>query len=217
MTVSQPIADHFRSAYNVDYLVIRNLPAAKPWPGEPENRRIILYQGAVNEGRCFEKLIPAMAWVQGDLHIYGDGNFLEKARQLTRELNLESRVHFKGKALPGQLAQLTPLARVGITLFDETGNNNRYSLANRFFDYIQAGVPQLCSDLPCYREINRAHEVAVLISDTEPNRIAAELNNLLDNEVLYSRLRANCRKAALDYTWERESDRLAGFYQNLLR
>lgn len=216
MTVSQPIADHFRSAYGVDYPVIRNLPSAKPWPVEPENRRIILYQGAVNEGRCFEKLIPAMAGVRGELHIYGDGNFLEKARQLTRDLNLESTVLFKGKALPGQLARVTPLARVGITLFEGIGKNSQYSLANRFFDYIQAGVPQLCSDLPCYREVNRTHEVAVLISDTEPNRIAAELNNLLDNEVLYSRLRENCRKAARVYTWEMESSRLAGFYQNLL-
>jgi glycosyltransferase involved in cell wall biosynthesis len=215
-TVSQPIAEYFRLTYHVEYPVIRNLPVAKPWPPVPENHRIIIYQGAVNEGRCFEELIPAMSAVKGKLHIYGDGNFLRQARQLTRALKLEEKIFFMGKFLPAQLSGITPAARAGITVFEKTGKSNRYSLANRFFDYIQAGVPQVCSDLPCYREINQEHEVAVLLSGQTGDKIAHALNNLLDNEVLYLRLRSNCMNAARQYTWENESIRLIRFYQNLL-
>jgi glycosyltransferase involved in cell wall biosynthesis len=215
-TVSEAIAGHFKKSYGVEYALIRNLPLSKPWPPAAAENRVVLYQGAVNEGRCFEQLVPAMKLVRGELHIYGDGNYLEQARALVRAHGLEKRVFFKGKRLPGELARITPLARVGITLFDPKGMSNLHSLANRFFDYIQAGLPQLCSDFPAYREINRQHEVAVLLERSEPEEIAHALNNLLDNEVLYSWLRSNCREAAKIYTWENESGRLTRFYQNLL-
>ncbi len=200
----------------MNYALVRNLPLSKPWPPLPADSRVILYQGAVNEGRCFEQLIPAMKEVRGQLHIYGDGNFLAQARALVSACGLEDRVMFKGKRLPEELARITPLARAGITLFDRRGMSNLHSLANRFFDYIQAGVPQLCSDFPAYRDVNRRHEVALLLENPDPAEIARALNNLLDNEVLYARLRLYCREAARTYTWENESARLIRFYQKLL-
>jgi len=43
---------------------------------------IILYQGAVNEARGLEFLIPAMQHVNAQLHIYGDGNYFAQIQQL---------------------------------------------------------------------------------------------------------------------------------------
>jgi hypothetical protein len=42
-------------------------------------------------------------------------------------------------------------------------------LANKFFDYIQAGIPQVTMNFPEYAAINREYEVAVLIDDLEPH------------------------------------------------
>ena len=38
-------------------------------------------------------------------------------------------------------------------------------MPNKFFDYIHAGVPQLCVNYPVYREINDQYTVAVMIDD----------------------------------------------------
>ena len=81
-TVNQFIAGEFKKRYRVNYEVIRNLPFRKksanlPITGLPElpPGRFFLYQGAINEGRCFETLIPAMQNVPAHLLIAGDGNF----------------------------------------------------------------------------------------------------------------------------------------------
>ncbi len=215
-TVSQPIANILFNDYGVSYSVIRNIGRIKPIQPGIKKEKIILYQGAVNEGRYFENLIPAMQWVNAPLHIYGDGNFLEKARELIKKNALEQKVFLKGKILPSELPHITASALIGISIFENTGLSNYLSLSNRFFDYMQSGLPQLCSNYPCYREINDIYEIAVLISDHSPIKIASLLNNLIENEVLYKKLEENCLSASSILNWENEEKVLLAFYQKIL-
>ena len=220
--------------YGVQYEVVRNVPflsktkfqnpnfneqqAADDQPEtinyKPES--FLLYQGAVNEGRSFETLIPAMKKVDAPLHIYGDGNFLEQTKALINSNQLQHKVELKGKLKPADLRAITAAAYAGITLFENNGLSNYLSLANRFFDYIQAGIPQLCVDYPAYRNINNQFEIALLIPDTSEASIANGLNKLLSDPVLYNRLKANCRKAAAVLNWQEEEKRLINFYQQFL-
>ncbi|MFO0414825.1 MAG: glycosyltransferase [Bacteroidota bacterium] len=215
-TVCNAIALEFHKLYGKDYAVIRNLPyfnlpASVPDFQEP----FFLYQGAVNEGRSFETLIPAMKNVNVPLHIYGDGNFMNQVKTLIHENDLENRVLLKGKVHPEDLRSITASAFAGITLFENSGLSNYYSLANRFFDYIMAGVPQLCVDYPSYREINDQFEVALLIPDTKTETIQKALNLLLTDSVLYIRLKQNCLHARNELTWQQEEKKLINFYKSI--
>ena len=153
-TVNQPIAEEFKKMYGVNYTVVRNVSLLTPIDTQSSTEEFILYQGAVNEGRSFETLIPAMKTVQSKLIICGDGNFMSQVRQLVSENQLENKIIFKGKIAPAELKKITAQAYMGITIFENKGLSNYYSLANRFFDYIHAGIPQICVDYPVYREIN---------------------------------------------------------------
>ncbi len=219
-TVCKPIADEFKQMYGVDYKFVRNVPFAKSYglnvTGYEQPSTFFLYQGAVNEGRSFETLIPAMKHVPVPLHIYGDGNFLQQTEQLIREQQLQNKVLLKGKRTPQELKTITAQAYAGITLFENNGRSNYLSLANRFFDYIQAGIPQLCVDYPAYRSINEEYEIAWLIADTSEEAIAAGLNLLLTDAVLYERLRTNCRRAAEALNWQQEEKILISFYKHIL-
>ncbi len=132
-TVNQPIADAFKEMYGVDYGVVRNVPVLQPLTIPVKKEKYILYQGTVNEGRSFETLIPAMKQVDARLIICGDGNFMEQARALVATHGLEERVLFKGRILPHELRDYTVNAWIGVTLFENKGLSNYYSLANRFF------------------------------------------------------------------------------------
>ena len=214
-TVNQPIANEFKKMYGVNYSVIRNIAMLRPLQNLPKTEKFILYQGAVNEGRSFETLIPAMKEVNSKLIICGDGNFMEQAKRLVVEWNLQEKVIFKGKIMPDELRIITQQAHIGVTLFDDRGLSNYYSLANRFFDYLHAGVPQLCVNYPVYKEINEQRAVAVLINDISSSNLAAQLNNLLHNEVLYTELQQNCIKVRETLNWQTEQKRLLEFYNNL--
>ncbi|MGF2414534.1 MAG: hypothetical protein ACQUYJ_19520, partial [Ferruginibacter sp.] len=86
-TVNQPIADEFKKMYGVNYEVIRNIALLREINLTEKKEKFILYQGAVNEGRSFETLIPAMKQVNCTLIICGDGNFMEQAKSLVTENN----------------------------------------------------------------------------------------------------------------------------------
>lgn len=214
-TVSSMIAAHYRKSYGVNYALIRNMPIDRHIPPASQRGRFILYQGAVNEGRCFEQLIPAMKWVKMPLHIYGDGNFVEQVRELIHMNGLEDRVFLKGKLLPAELPSLTRTAFIGISLFDGSVMHNRYSLANRFFDFIQAGVPQICSHFPAYRELNDQFGVALMVEEHSSDNIAASLNKLIENELIYEEMVKNCQVAARVLNWQHEVGSLLDFYQKL--
>ena len=239
-TVNDLIADEFFRLYGVRYSVIRNVPVlqaepppagnipphspvragttAPPSPGAAPlpASRFILYQGAVNEGRCFESLIPAMQTVDAPLLICGEGNFMEQALALVRQYGLEDKVLFRGMVRPEDLPPITRSAYIGITLFDRRGTSNYYSLANRFFDYIHAGIPQIAVNYPAYEEINNSYRIAVLVDEPGVREISDALNTLLNNTELYHTLSANCEQARLYYNWQEEEKKLVRVYQQIL-
>lgn len=214
-TVNQVIADEFKKMYGVDYEVIRSIAVLKPLTIPVKDEKYILYQGAVNEGRSFETLIPAMKSVNARLIICGDGNFMEQCKLLVQQHGLETKVIFKGKLQPDQLRAITLSAYIGVTLFENNGISNYYSLANRFFDYLQAGIPQLCVDYPVYREINNLYHIAVLTEDISASNLAKQLNGLLEDESIYQQLQQNCLKAREVLCWQNEEKRLLEFYRRI--
>jgi glycosyltransferase involved in cell wall biosynthesis len=221
-TVNQLIADEFARRYRVEYPVIRNMPLAashlqqtveNEWPWLP--KQFFLYQGAVNEGRGFDELLEAMEQVAWPLVIVGGGNYFEKVQAFVAQKGLQQQVILAGYIAPDSLRRLTPKALAGITIFNKEGLNQFHSLANRFFDYVQAGIPQICVGYPAYRQLNLDFEVALLVNDIMPNTLASALNKLASDAVLQNKLTQNSRQAAKVWNWENESRQLLQFWQDL--
>lgn len=216
-TVSESIAGEFRKRYAVQYETIRNVPVLHDPEPVRTGERFILYQGAVNEARGFEFLIPAMKQVDCKLVICGDGNFMPQLKALIRENQLQDKIILKGMLSPEELRVFSQTAYAGIAVAENTGLNQWLALPNKFFDYIHSGLPQVTMDYPEYRKINREFEVAVLIGDLAPGQIAEALNKLLEDTVLYARLKENCLRARLVLNWQQEEKKLLAFYKTVFR
>ncbi len=215
-TVNQPIADWFQRHYGVKYTVIRNLPyrAAVTEAVTPPAAPFILYQGAVNEGRCFEQIIPAMKSVPLPLVICGDGNFMEQAKALVKEHGLEHHISFTGMLPPEALQQYTRSATIGLNIIDRSGLNNYWSLTNRFFDYIQAGLPQITMNYPAYQSVLEKYTVGIAIDRPDIEEISKSISKLLNDKELYNSIKESCQIAAQELNWENESLGLVNFYLN---
>ena len=212
-TVSESIADEFHKRYQVNYQTIRNLPVLKSLDNIQPTEKFILYQGAVNEARGFEFLIPAMQLVNCKLVICGDGNFMSQLKNLIRDNKLENKIELKGMLPPDQIWKISQQATIGVALAEKEGLNQYLALPNKFFDYVHAGLPQVTMNYPEYIKINNQFKVAVLIDDLEPKNIAAAINNLLADDVLYRNLKNNCIKARQELNWQHEEKKLLNFYQ----
>jgi glycosyltransferase involved in cell wall biosynthesis len=214
-TVNDFIKNYLQQQYKVNYAIVRNLPLPCKLTSNNKREKIILYQGAVNEGRCFETLIPAMQFVEAKLIICGEGNFFDQTKQLIKTCNVEDKIELKGWVTPDDLVNITAKATIGLTLFEATGLNQYQSLANRFFDYIIAAKPQVCVNFPQYKKINEAFNIAYLITDSSINTIANALNELLTNDELYNTLQTNCIKAREELNWLTEEPKLLAFWKNI--
>lgn len=216
-TVSDSIAAEFKKRYGVQYRTIRNVPVLEPLRSRASEERFILYQGAVNVARGLEYLVPAMQWVPCRLLICGDGNFMEQLKQLIAGHGLQDKIELRGMLPPEELKEVARQAYIAVAVPEKEGLNQYLALPNKLFDYIHAGLPQVTVDYPEYRSINRQFEVAVLLDDISPRKIAEALNNLLEDTVLYNRLQQNCLKAREVLNWQQEEKKLLQFYQSVFQ
>ncbi len=216
-TVSNGYKKLFEDEYGLSFGIVRNVTRLLP-PGTPfkSGAPYILYQGAVNHGRALEESILAMKSIAGmKLVICGLGDIYDRLKNMVAGEGLEDVVELKGFVEPDRLRSVTAGASIGLTLFDRQGLSHWYSLANRFFDYMHAGIPQIAMNYPEYRKVNEQFEVAVLIDDIRPETIAEAANRLLSDKALYERLATNAVKAREVYNWQQNEKDLLDVYERL--
>lgn len=219
-TVGPKLARLFQEQYGTPFASIRNVPLKQTEhvkASKIERKKVILYQGRLNAGRGLETAIRAMHRIDGAiLLLAGEGDLSDNLRQLVREEKLEDKVQFMGYLEPGALRELTLQAYIGLNLLENKGLSYYYSLANKAFDYIQAGVPSIQMDFPEYRALQRKYQVFALLEELEVNRLGDLLHRLLEDESQWQELHFNCLAARVELCWEQEEKQLVAFYRKIL-
>ncbi|SFS60133.1 glycosyltransferase [Lutibacter maritimus] len=219
-TVCDSIATYYNTKYKTNFYTIRNFPLrdskqdSTNFPFEINSCKIILYQGALNLGRGIELIIKTMLFLNNTiLVIIGNGDIEKELIQKVINLNLENKVKFINKLNPAELKKITPLADLGISFEEDLGLNYRYALPNKLFDYIQAKVPVLVSDLPEMKNIVSKYKVGEVITDRTPKELASQINKILENGKDY--YNTNLEIASKELIWEKESKKLIEIFKNL--
>lgn len=214
-TVSRSIALAYNQKYGINMEVIHNYPLRQINPEiininlKTGNEHIIVYQGSVNLGRGLELAILAMKFIENSrLVIIGEGDIKDDLVKLTSDAGLTDKVTFTGRVPQQNLYNYTRQADIGISLEEDLGLNYRYALPNKLFDYIQAEVPVLVSDLPEMAAIVRKYDIGRIINSNDPRELAACFNSMLENEDDRFRWKQNLKDAADELCWEKEEPKL---------
>lgn len=223
-TVCDSIADVYREQYKVDFKVVRNLPVCLELKAISEETvkpaggpKIILYQGALNLGRGIEAMIRAMQFIENvELWLAGDGDLTSQLKQLTADLQLENKVKFLGRMPLSRLSDVTRQADLGLSLEEDLGLNYRFALPNKLFDYIQAGVPVLVSDLPEMRRIVEHYQIGAISQTHQRKELAELIKNTLSDTGKITYWKQNLPLAARELCWENEEKVLTEIYRPFL-
>lgn len=222
-TVGDMLAKELAKHYGKDFKVVKNVPVLRKnsssWPSfmPIAPQKFFLYQGALNKGRGLEQLLEVMPKQKHPLLIAGEGDLSQQLRQKAKELNLEHKVYFLGMLNPEDLWQITQHAFIGFNLLENTGKSYYFSLANKFFDYIQASVPSINMDFPEYSKLNKEWQLAELITDLNNNKISFAIDILAEDPVHYAQLQENAKKAAAIFNWENEAKHLISLIHGISR
>ena len=215
-TVCNSIAQYYQNKYKCSFKTIKNLPTKKRTkPGalsfNTSNKKIILYQGALNIGRGIELMVETMRFLDNYLLILiGDGDIAATLKSKVFSKNLEDKVIFLGKIAPVELHKLTPLADLGLSLEEDLGLNYRFSLPNKIFDYIQAEVPVLVSNLPEMSAVITTYNVGEVTVHRTPQKLAIQIAHLL--EKTFTKELKSAKKVLV---WEQQEEQLLSIFNNL--
>lgn len=231
ITVNDSIAGLYEKEYRKKPIVIRNIPDYKPATtslnvesfkekhGLPTGKKIIIMQGSgINVERGGEEAVLAMQFVSGAvLLIIGSGDVMGKLMEMSKADNLKDKIFFKDKMPFEQMMQFTAIADIGLTLDKDTNINYRFSLPNKLFDYIHAGIAVLASDLVEVRKVVEEYKVGEILKEHNPTALAVLINQMLSNELMLAQWKTNAGLAASILTWPNEEKKILQLLNEVYR
>ena len=229
VTACDSYADVLAERYSIERpAVVRNIPEPasggraadlRALAGIPSGRRLVLFVGGLQRRRGLETLVRAAPALDGcDIVLMGpaEPGLAEQLVALARELGAAKRVHVVAPVATSEVVAYARSADVGIAPIQNAGLSYFYSLPNKLFEYVHAGLPVVASDFPEMARLVADHELGATCDPDDPESIARAIAYVLD-DARYDRLAANARATARELTWEREGARYVATVEALLK
>ena len=163
MVVSDTIAEHYRARYQgINPVVVRNIPKFSHESIVPVSLRkklglkdkdfLFLYLGGLVRGRGVEALLDAFSKLSSNHHLVFIGGGVLEETVLT-SVSSSARIHWVPPVASSEVLAYAKGADVGLCFIEDICLSYRYSLPNKFFEYLLAGLPVAVYDLPEQKKI----------------------------------------------------------------
>lgn len=232
VTVSPSIAEWLRKRMRLraQPVLVRNIPVLAGQVPEPadgrlrelagltSDDRVLAYCGGITTNRGIEETIDALRLLADDVHfvLLGFGSEIYRAgldAQVAR-LGLEDRVHFVGAVPSEAVSAALADADVSLVLTRPACLSYEFSLPNKLFESIHAGIPVVATDLVDAASLVRRYDLGEIVPTDMPAEALAEaISSVLAST---GERRNAIRAAAPELTWQGESARLLEVYRSLL-
>lgn len=186
---------------------------ARKRAGLPKDALIIGYAGLTFKYRGLETLVEAFAKIANDepaallALVGGRPNEVAELKELARELHIpQDRVIFTGQ-LPQEKGALYVQASDVLVIPDTVTGMTASPL--KLFEYMAAGKPIVCKDMPALREIV-SENAAVFFTGGDVDALAHALLVLLQDNELRRSMGQAARDESAGYTYAARAKRIAG-------
>lgn len=225
ITATDAWADYLAGVYKVERPhVVRNVPEPEKTPPSArrdlraalrirEDQRILLYQGSIQPNRGIEQTIAALRYLpECVLVIIGYGAHQAALQRQAQRWGLMQRVRFFGPVPNAELIGYTAAADVGMCCIINSSLSYYWSLPNKLFEYMMAGIPSVTSDFPEMGRLVRREGIGEVCNPSDPRDIGRAVARIIHDAPHEQRLRAAARVAAERYHWGLEERRLNAVY-----
>jgi len=232
ITVSDSIAHWLQDKYGLTTTpsLVRNIPPLtgsmpprsagrlRELAGLGPDTSVIVYCGSITTNRGIERGIEALPFLADNIHLVmlgpGSAPQLKELDALAHHLNVAARVHPVGIVPSEQVSGAMADADVSLVLTRPVVLSYAFSLPNKLFESLHAGIPVLVSDTPDAAALVREYGLGeVLKNDAAPEEAAAIISRMMANAGDY---RGNAEKAAQDLNWQRELRKLLATHEAAL-
>ncbi len=163
----------------------------------------LLYIGTIYRISRQELLLNLLGEMK-DIEYVIAGRFYGKYRN---ELEMHKNWH-KVKFIDGfkreNMNNIMSMATIGNSLrdFSQTGTKEGSLGVLKLFEYMEAGLPVICSDVPLWREIIDKYKCGICVDPNDEKKIGIAVKYLMDNKSEAYNMGQNGRRAVLEkYNW----------------
>jgi glycosyltransferase involved in cell wall biosynthesis len=225
ITVNQSIADYFSNKYKIPFIFVRNIPhypkivvlKSRSELNLPLTKKIVILQGAgINVERGAEELVEAFQYLNDNylLLIIGSGDVIYQLKENTIKYQLQNKVKFIDKIPASELRHYTSNANLGVTIDKDSNMNYHFSLPNKVFDYMHAGIPILATKLPEIENLINTYHIGTFIENHDPKHIASQIHDFLSSKE-YLEYKSNTVIAAVANNWKSEKQKLIQLFESI--
>ncbi|MFO1149351.1 MAG: glycosyltransferase [Alsobacter sp.] len=219
--VSAGIGEDIAKAYGLPepLIEIRNVPDRQDLPFRPTGKAIsVLFHGILAPNRGIEECLESVPRWRPEFSFVlrgpAEASFMAALKAIVGRLGIADRVRFEPPVPMVELVTRAATSDVGIVTLPPSSKHNLYALPNKFFEYVQAGLALIVSDLPDMARLVRQYGIGVLTDRLTPDAIAAAVNGL--DAARIDALKRRSLEAAGELNWESERKRLVSLYEAAL-
>lgn len=226
ITVSEGIATAFQQRWAVEKpAIIRNVVDLRIL--EPSNLDYgnegfftLVHSGSITYGRQLREFVASLPFLPETVRGVFMGKFTPFADSLlhyAETLGVKERLKIVPPVPQTQVPSALSQADAGVSLItSQAGLSYKFSLPNKLFEYIAAGLPVIASRADDIAALVKEYDVGVICDEQDPESIAEAISTLLDPEKS-AHYRKNCGVALKDLNWEKEEKKLLALYTDLLQ
>lgn len=221
IVVSNSIESWYKEKYNLTKIkTIKNIPKLnvrnyvesplRKRLGLTENDILFVYSGVLGYGRGIETLLRIFS-NNPDKHIVFLG-FGTLEKDIRKSIIQSKNIHHIEPVPPDQVSLFVSGADVGISFIENTCLSYYYSLPNKVFEYLSAGIPFISSDFPDVRNEFESSDLAWFApTDKKLQDIIATLDK---SEI--KRKKVNVLRHQKKWSWSNEAVKLKYVFSQLL-
>lgn len=231
VTVSPSIVRWLQDTYRLAEppTLVRNIPV---WSGEvpdpahgrlralaglDHDAKVVAYCGGITNGRGLEETVEALTLLPDDVHLvllgFGSPDYVAGLVELAAEHGVGHRMHLVGSVPGPQVPAALADADVAVVFVRPIVLSYLYSLPNKLFESIHAGLPIVAADLPDTAAVVRESGVGEVFDARTPAELAAAISDVIADPTQF---REAARRAAPGLDWRIEADRLTALYARIL-
>ena len=221
--VGDKIAEWYASAYGIKKpTVIFNTPFSSSITKTnyfreklvfDNDQRVCLYLGSLSGGRGIEFLCNAFSSFKDDdfvIVFMGDGNLKNYVLEFTK---ISDNIFYHEPVPAHDVVKVSASADMGLSLVEDTCLSHFYSMPNKVFEYLFAGLPVVVSNMAETALLVQKYDVGEVLADPTPQTLRASLlavdaaRNY--NHRMKSLIRGMC--------WQRQEEKMLSVYENLFQ
>lgn len=180
---------------------------------------MVLWQGGVGPTRLIEPIIESIGLIE-DIVLVIRGPVIERFQDeylaLAERSGAGGRVFCVPPVPSEQVVAAARTADLGVWSLPNLSRNFYYSLPNKIFEYLGAGLPIVGANFPEARKIIEGYGVGLTFDPYDPRSIADAIARISGDPEFAARCRANIARANADLDVDAEWQKLVCLYDGLL-